>query len=508
MDQVLQGLAFAHSKNLCHGNLRTDKIFIKDKLVKIIDFAGAIFVGSEGDASAKKLLNNWNNVYYPPDRLELLSPNLTKEEKMAILLSFDIYSFGMICYQLISRKSLKALETEAVLYKSNMTQYKEFSRILKELFEVYKGDKAFVYYFEPLLKVTLEFDRLKRPVVIEVHEKSKRNLRRVPRKKRREKEESKESEESDMEVYEEEEKALCYICMTDCTSTLKAIMECNHETCSKCLKHSIKKVVIDRSELVLEPFCYSCKSREKLKELYLNCKCPCNIEKARRSNKTKILNYDKGRLAFANCSNGHELTEDEAFMIFGNLKLSLRDEKISKEDVVSMGESLKRMQLIETVDLAQNQINCEGLEALVDILAGKEALRELSLDWNPFGPNGGKALEYLLENSNSLKALSVGKILLHVVDTCQLGFKGMQMLSKGLDKNKQLETLSIEWNQIGVEGAEALANAIKKHPSLKNLKLGLFRIISRVQHDKGSRCNSDSEGVGGECKIGEAEGRE
>ena len=48
----------------------------------------------------------------------------------------------------------------------------------------------------------------------------------------------------------------------------------------------------------------------------------------------------------------------------------------------------------------------------------------------------------------------------------------MQILSKGLEQNQKLEVLSIEWNQIGIEGTASLAEAIKKHPSLKNIKLG------------------------------------
>ena len=412
MNQVLQGLTFAHSKKLYHGNLRTDKVFIKDKKVKIIDFAGTIFLGSENDENAKRLIDNWNSIYYPPDRLEILTPNLSREEKMSILYSFDIYGFGMICYQLLSKKSLKVLDTEEGLYKKNMMQYKEFNKILKELFETNKGNRIFVYYFEPLLKSTLEFDRFKRSTITNLHEKSKKNLRRITRKQSK----KRDSDESDIEMYEEEEeeeeeeKALCYICMTENSSNLKALMECNHEACNKCLKHHIKKIVIDRSEIVLEPFCYSCRTKEKLKELYLECKCPYSIDKEKKSNKSKVLNYEKGRLFIACCNNEHELTEDEAFMIFGSLKLSLRNKNLTREDIGNMVEMLKRIQLIEILELAQNQIDVVGLDILVNVVASKEALRVLSLDWNPFGPNGGKPLKILLETSTSLRTLSVGKV--------------------------------------------------------------------------------------------------
>lgn len=51
----------------------------------------------------------------------------------------------------------------------------------------------------------------------------------------------------------------------------------------------------------------------------------------------------------------------------------------------------------------------------------------------------------------------------------------MQLVN-GLEKNETLETLSIEWNQIGTEGGCAVAGVIKNHKALKKLRLGLVEM--------------------------------
>eukprot|EP00826_Nyctotherus_ovalis_P011734 TRINITY_DN13059_c0_g1_i3.p1 TRINITY_DN13059_c0_g1~~TRINITY_DN13059_c0_g1_i3.p1 ORF type:complete len:604 (-),score=134.45 TRINITY_DN13059_c0_g1_i3:33-1643(-) len=462
--QVIEALSFAHEKKICHGSLRPEKIFVNNRIAKVIDFGGTLLIGTEGDGNMKKVINSWNGVYYPPDRYEILNVGLSKEEKREILFSFDIYSFGMIFYQLISKKQIIVLNREEELYKKSAISYKGFIKILSELADLHKSDEVFTKYFEALLKSVLEYERLRRPKIEGLYKKSVKSLEKLS-KRDFEGEVTSEKEESKSDMDENSNpKLTCAICMKENKLGLKAKMECDHEVCEKCIKLAIKKAISENAASSLELNCHICRMKLKLTELNMKCKCHCIIEEFRDNCSSGILNLVNKRLCIAYCYNGHEITEEEAFVAFGPLRLNLKSEKIAREDIVIISNTLERLQYIEAVDLSQNQINAEGLNTLVSIYSGKESLRSFRVDWNPFGAEGGKHLKRLLEASKSLLTLSA--------DTCQLGHKGISLLASGLESNATLKELSVEWNQIGAEGASAIAEAIRKHKSLRKIRLG------------------------------------
>ena len=90
-------------------------------------------------------------------------------------------------------------------------------------------------------------------------------------------------------------------------------------------------------------------------------------------------------------------------------------------------------------------------------------LETLSLNWNGIGDNGASAIADLM------KALPH---LWHVyLDGNHIGDEGVEKLSQCLQDSILLETLSLNHNSISDEGASAIANLMKALPHLQHVNL-------------------------------------
>ena len=70
---VADALYYIHTKGFFHGDLRPEKIFIDNKkIVKLLDFGGAMFLTAGKCKETNKLLMNWNTIYLPPEKFEVL----------------------------------------------------------------------------------------------------------------------------------------------------------------------------------------------------------------------------------------------------------------------------------------------------------------------------------------------------------------------------------------------------------------------------------------------------
>jgi len=410
-DQVVQALVHAQSQGVYHGDLRPEKIFVKGKIAKVIDFGGALFIGVENDANTKKLLSSWNTAYWPPEKFSLLDAGLSKADKIKMLESFDVYSWGMSFYQILSKKSLKDIEKENIIHKQSSETYKGFMKLISDLAIQNKQNSIYKTYFEPLLPMTLEFNNSKRATILSIRDHSYHNKGIISKNEAKEKSKNREMQAAIQKLDEknaETNRGTCHACMKDKNAILKATMECGHKVCENCAKELIKKMTTEPTKGIFQFHCFICKEKKIVKEIYLKCKCNGDIERIKQENKSKIISFSKDRIVTAYCLKGHELSEEETFMIFGTLKLVMANEKITKDTVIPLANALEKMHLIEHIDLRQNQIEFVGLESLTGVLGTKTTLSELHLDWNPLGPDGGRALRGLFETSSSLKILTIG----------------------------------------------------------------------------------------------------
>jgi len=99
MDQVLNALAFAHSKNMIHRDIKTSNILVlngPDLKIKIIDFGIAKMLDSDQNLAHTIVQGNMGSPRY-------MSPEQYKGE--TIDHRTDIYSAGIVCYELLTGKN-------------------------------------------------------------------------------------------------------------------------------------------------------------------------------------------------------------------------------------------------------------------------------------------------------------------------------------------------------------------------------------------------------------------
>lgn len=134
---------------------------------------------------------------------------------------------------------------------------------------------------------------------------------------------------------------------------------------------------------------------------------------------------------------------------------------------------------IKEVKMVQNGIRQEGISHLLsEGLSHASGLETLDLQDNTFTIMGARALSKVTPGWASLKELGVGDSLLSAKGGVLLG----EALAKG--KNKNLETIRLQYNDITSKGVLSLANAAKEAlPALKKIELN------------GNKLNEDDEGI-------------
>jgi Ran GTPase-activating protein (RanGAP) involved in mRNA processing and transport len=128
---------------------------------------------------------------------------------------------------------------------------------------------------------------------------------------------------------------------------------------------------------------------------------------------------------------------------------------------------------LHTLELGNNGIGPLGAEALGGALPGLKRLQALRLTGNPLGVAGGRALAAGMASLAQLQGLDVGG--------CSLGPGGVQaIITAVLSGCPGLQDLCLSRNDLAMEGAQALAAALRAHgggaTSLSVLKLSGNRV--------------------------------
>jgi len=132
-EQILDGLAYAHSKGLVHRDLKPGNIHIQSNgRAKIMDFGTARFVSSEATQSG--------SIIGTPG---YMSPEQTLGQQVDA--SSDVFSFGTVFYELIaSRQPFRADSIPAIMYKIVHGEKEPLKRFAPDLHPqlIYMVDKA------------------------------------------------------------------------------------------------------------------------------------------------------------------------------------------------------------------------------------------------------------------------------------------------------------------------------------------------------------------------------
>ena len=96
-------------------------------------------------------------------------------------------------------------------------------------------------------------------------------------------------------------------------------------------------------------------------------------------------------------------------------------------------------------------------------LSDNHTLRELDLSNNQIGSEGAVAVATMLKTNSSLERLHLGG--------CGIGSSGGVELGAALERNKTLRFLNLSWNALGDDGVRGLCVGLENNSSLEELEL-------------------------------------
>lgn len=117
-----------------------------------------------------------------------------------------------------------------------------------------------------------------------------------------------------------------------------------------------------------------------------------------------------------------------------------------------------------------------GLKALIELLKKNETIESLDLSSNGLGPHGAKELSSVFMFKNVLLDLNLGGN--------DIGADGVSAMANALNEERKvqghcnLQRLSLNWNQLGDEGAIFLAMGLEKNSTIHHLDLSHNKIGS------------------------------
>eukprot|EP00945_MAST-04E_sp_MAST-4E-sp1_P007664 g7664.t1 len=154
--------------------------------------------------------------------------------------------------------------------------------------------------------------------------------------------------------------------------------------------------------------------------------------------------------------------------------------RVFADAVISERWGAKRT--LTSLDLGGNNLGPEGTTVLARALANASQLQLLWLDENKLGARGGTALAKSLKQNSSLTMLDISNNML-ALDTHRfsLDLGAVKEFAKVLATNKTLKHLYLKGNQIGGSGGRMLKDAIAKNRTIQTIGLEENEIEHGIQ---------------------------
>ena len=150
----------------------------------------------------------------------------------------------------------------------------------------------------------------------------------------------------------------------------------------------------------------------------------------------------------------------------GLTHLLLAGNAISNDGISALISSHVQLQHLIELDVTQIKMSATGAVALSNFLRlKKNSLESLNISTNDIGDDGALAIAESLQFNNSLLQL--------IISRCKITCDGAVGISNMLKKNKTLKYLSIYNNPIGDNGITVIAEALFTNSNLKKLNLQL-----------------------------------
>jgi hypothetical protein len=121
--------------------------------------------------------------------------------------------------------------------------------------------------------------------------------------------------------------------------------------------------------------------------------------------------------------------------------LNLSNVKCSFSGATSLGTMFRSNQTLEVVNFSWNNFALDkGSASMLQGMAEHPKIEEVHLEWNFLGPAGGVALGQLLRNSKTVKKIDVSH--------CQIPESATDSICAGLTNNSVLENLRLQFNPL------------------------------------------------------------
>jgi len=138
--------------------------------------------------------------------------------------------------------------------------------------------------------------------------------------------------------------------------------------------------------------------------------------------------------------------------------------RLENDGAIAMSKVFEALKSLEAVEMPQNGIHHPGITALVTAFALNPSLQVVNLNDNTFGIKGAMSLAQVLESMNSLKTLNLGDALIRN--------NGALAISTALKRGAaSLEEIILYGNEIRIDGALAVVEAVSHRNNLKSLNL-------------------------------------
>ncbi|XP_044941588.1 leucine-rich repeat-containing protein 45 isoform X2 [Mustela putorius furo] len=146
-------------------------------------------------------------------------------------------------------------------------------------------------------------------------------------------------------------------------------------------------------------------------------------------------------------------------------ELILSDCMLSEEGATLLLQGLCANTIVRFLDLKGNNLQAAGTEALGLLLRQNKSIQSLTLEWN----NLGTWEDAFAAFSRAL----AGNGTLRQLDlrNNQISHKGAEELALALTCNASLQQLDLRWNNIGLLGGRALVNSLPRNRALWRLEL-------------------------------------
>uniref|UniRef100_A0A452SHU0 Leucine rich repeat containing 45 n=1 Tax=Ursus americanus TaxID=9643 RepID=A0A452SHU0_URSAM len=146
-------------------------------------------------------------------------------------------------------------------------------------------------------------------------------------------------------------------------------------------------------------------------------------------------------------------------------ELILSDCMLSEEGATLLLQGLCANTVVRFLDLKGNNLQAAGAEALGQLLRQNKSIQSLTLEWNNLGPWEDAFAAFC--------GALAGNGALRQLDlrNNQISHKGAEELALALTRNAHLQQLDLRWNSVGLLGGRALVNCLPRNRTLWRLEL-------------------------------------